>query len=82
MKSYIKLYDYYVSFKNLSNENHFLHIEKDNKFSHGIYVTETYIILGTFNVFKPTNEIYEVLKDLVKIAKQNENNLFVSLKQG
>ena len=82
MKSYIKLYDYFISFKNLNPGENFYHIEKDYKFSHGIYVTETYIILGTFNVFKPTNEINEVFKDLLKLIKQYESNLFVSLKQG
>ena len=82
MKSYIKLYDYFCSFKNLNIGDNFFHIEKDNKFSHGIYVTETYLFLGTFNVFKPTNEINDVFKNLAKVVKQNENNLFVSLKQG
>ena len=82
MKSYTKLYDYFISFKNLNPGENFYHIEKDYKFSHGIYVTETYIILGTFNVFKPTNEINEVFKDLLKLVKQYESNLFVSLKQG
>ena len=81
MKSYIKLYDYFISFKNLNAGDNFYHIEKDNKFSHGIYVKETYIILGTFNVFKPTNEINEVFKDILKLLKQYESNLFVSLKQ-
>jgi len=33
-------------------------------------------------VFKPTNEINEVFKDLLKLVKQYESNLFVSLKQG
>ena len=82
MKSYIKLYDYFISFKNLNTGENFYHIEKDYKFSHGIYVTETYIIFATFNVFKPTNEINEVFKDLLKLVKQYESNLFVSLKQG
>ena len=80
MKSYIKLYDYFISFKNLNVGDNFYHIEKDNKFSHGIYVTETYIILGTFNVFKPTNEINDAFEELLKLVKKYENNLFVSLK--
>ena len=80
MKSYIKLYDYFISFKNLNIGENFFHIEKDKKFSHGIYVTENYIILGTFNVFKPTNEINDVFEELLKLVKKYENNLFVSLK--
>ena len=58
----------------------FFHIEKDKKFSHGIYVTENYIILGTFNVFKPTNEINDAFEELLKLVKKYENNLFISLK--
>ena len=80
MKSYIKLYDYFISFKNLNIGENFFHIEKDKKFSHGIYVTENYIILGTFNVFKPTNEINDAFEELLKLVKKYENNLFVSLK--
>ena len=80
MKSYIKLYDYFISFKNLNIGENFFHIEKDKKFSHGIYVTENYIILGTFNIFKPTNEINDAFEELLKLVKKYENNLFVSLK--
>ena len=82
LKTYIKLYDYYCNFKNLNSGDSFYHIEKDRKYSHGIYVTESYIIFGTLNVFKPTNEINDVFKDLAKVVKQYESNLFVSLKQG
>ena len=80
MKSYIKLYDYFISFKNLNIGENFFHIEKDKKFSHGIYVTENYIILGTFNVFKPTNEINDAFEELLNKVKKYENNFFVSLK--
>ena len=82
LKSYIKLYDFYISFsKNMNNPDNFYHIEKDNKFSHGIYVNENFIIFGTFNLFKPNDEITEVLKDTAKIIKQYETNFFISLKQ-
>ena len=80
MKSYIKLYDYFISFKNLNIGENFFHIEKDKKFSHGIYVTENYIIFGTFNVFKPTNEINDAFEELLKLVKKYENNFFISLK--
>ena len=82
LKSYIKLYDYYSSFKkSLNNSDNFYHIEKDNKFSHGLYVNENYIIFGTFNLFKPNDEITEVFKDSAKLIKQYETNFFISLKQ-
>ena len=81
LKSYIKLYDYYISFKkNLNNPDNFYHIEKDNKFSHGLYSNENYIIFGTFNLFKPNDEITEILKDSAKFIRQYETNFFISLK--
>ena len=80
LKSYSKLYDYYITFKNLNSGDKFFHIEKDNKYSHGIYVNDSYIIFATLNVFKPTNEINEVFKEIIKMAKQYEGNLFVSMK--
>ena len=43
-------------------------------------MTENYIIFGTFNVFKPTNEINDAFEELLKLVKKYENNLFVSLK--
>ena len=81
LKSYIKLYDYYSSFKkSLNNSDNFYHIEKDNKFSHGMYVNDTYIIFGTFNLFKPNDEITSVFKESIKLIKQYDTNFFVSLK--
>jgi hypothetical protein len=82
LKSYIKLYDYYCSFsKSLNNSDNFYHVEKDSKFSHGLYINDTIMIFGTFNLFKPNDEIIEVLKDSVKLIKQYETNFFISLKQ-
>jgi hypothetical protein len=82
LKTYIKLFDYYSSFsKNLNNPDNFYHIEKDNKFSHGIYINENFIVFGTFNLFKPNYEISETLKESAKLAKQYETNFFISLKQ-
>lgn len=81
-KSYIKLYDYYCSFsKSLNNSDNFYHVEKDSKFSHGLYINDAIMIFGTFNLFKPNDEIIEVLKDSVKLIKQYETNFFISLKQ-
>ena len=82
LKSYIKLHDYYITFsKNMNNPDNFYHIEKDNRFSHGMYVNDNFIIFGTFNLFKPNDEIVEVLKDSIKLIKQYETNFFVPLKQ-
>ena len=82
LKSYIKLYDYYCSFsKSLNNSDNFYHVEKDSKFSHGLYINDAIMIFGTFNLFKPNDEIIEVLKDSVKLIKQYETNFFISLKQ-
>ena len=67
LKSYSKIYDYYITFKNLNSGDKFFHIEKDNKYSHGIYVNDSFIIFATLNVFKPTNEINEVFKEITPI---------------
>ena len=65
----------------MNNPDIFYHIEKDNKFSHAIFVNEYFIIFGTFNLFKPNDEINEILKDSAKLIKQYETNFFISLKQ-
>jgi hypothetical protein len=38
------------------------------------------MILGTFNLFKPNDEITSVFKELIKLIKQYDTNFFVSLK--
>ena len=80
-KSYMKLYDYYCTYnKNMSIGDSFYHVEKDKRYSHGIYVTETYIIFGSFNPFKLSNEINDVFKEIVRILKQYEINFFIPTK--
>ena len=80
-KTYVKLFDFYNSVVNsIHNADSFFHIEKDNKFSHGIYVTETFMIFGTFNYFKPNDEITEIFKNTIKLIKQFETNFFISFK--
>ena len=80
-KTYMKLYDYYCTYsKNMNIGDTFYHVEKDKRFSNGIYVTETYIIFGSFNAFKLSNEINDVFKEIVKIIKQYESNFFITTK--
>ncbi len=53
ISQYIKLYDMFNSLStNTINIDNYFHIEKDNNYTHGILVTDTYVILGTYNVFK------------------------------
>ena len=81
MNEYIKLYDMFNSMNtNTINVDNYFHIEKDSKYSHGILVTDTYIIMGTYNVFKSNEEICQLLKEAAKLIKNNESNFFVSLK--
>ena len=81
LKSYMKLYDYYSTYsKNMGIGDTFYHVEKDKRYSQGIYVTETYIIFGSFNAFKLSNEINDVFKELVRTLKTYENNIFISTK--
>ena len=78
---YIKLYDMFNSMNtNTVNVDNYFHIEKDIKYSHGILVTDTLVILGTYNIFKSNGEICELLKDTAKLIKNYENNFFVTFK--
>jgi hypothetical protein len=78
---YIKLYDMFNSMNtNTINVDNYFHIEKDNKYTHGIYVTDTYVILGTFNLFKSNEEVCELLKEIAKLIKTNDGNFFANFK--
>jgi hypothetical protein len=78
---YVKLYDVFNSMNtNTINVDNYFHIEKDHKYTHGIYVTDTYIILGTFNLFKSNEEVYELLKEIAKLIKSHDTNFFINYK--
>ena len=81
LNEYIKLYDMFNSMNtNTINVDNYFHIEKDSKYSHGILVNETYIVMGTYNVFKSKEEICQLLKETAKLVKTYESNFFVSFK--
>ena len=81
LNEYIKLYDMFNSMDtNTINVENYFHIEKDNKYTHGIFVTDSYIILGTYNIFKSNEEVCELLKETSKLVKMNEGNFFVTFK--
>ena len=65
---------------NTINVDNYFHIEKDQKYTHGIYVTDTYIILATFNLFKSNEEVYDLLKEIAKLIKSHDNNFFINFK--
>ena len=78
---YIKLFDVYKSMNSTNiYVSNFFHIEKDNKYIHGIYVTGFYIIFGSFNLFKSDEEIVELFNETNKILKSAENNFFINIK--
>ena len=82
ISQYIKLYDMFNSLStNTINIDNYFHIEKDNNYTHGILVTDTYVILGTYNVFKSNIEVCQLLKETAILIKSNESNFFVALKQ-
>ena len=59
IREYIKLYDMFNSMNtNTINVDNYFHIEKDNKYSHGILVNDSYVILGTYNIFKSNFGIF------------------------
>ena len=78
---YVRLYDMFNSMNtNTINVDNYFHIEKDQKYTHGIYVTDAYIILATFNLFKSNEEVYELLKEIAKLIKTYDNNFFINFK--
>ena len=78
---YIQLYDMFNSMNtNTINVDNYFHIEKDQKYTHGIYVTDAYIILATFNLFKSNEEVYDLLKEIAKLIKSHDNNFFINFK--
>ena len=78
---YIKLHDMFISMNTTTVDvDNYFHIEKDNKYTHGIYVTDTYAIFGTFNLFKSNEEVHGLLKEIAKLIKSHDGNFFVNFK--
>ena len=78
---YIKLYDMFNSMNtNTINVDNYFYIEKDQKYTHGIFVTDTYVILGSFNLFKSNEEVVELLKEIAKLIKGHDTNFFINFK--
>ena len=78
---YVKLHDMFISMNTTTIDvDNYFHIERDNKYTYGIYATDTYTILGTFNLFKSNDEICGLLKDLAKLIKSHDSNFFVNFK--
>ena len=78
---YIKLYDMFNSMNtNTINVDNYFYIEKDQKYTHGIYVTDTYVILGSFNLFKSNEEVVELLKEIAKLINGHDTNFFINFK--
>ena len=80
-EKYIKLYDMFNSMNSITiNIDNYFHTEKDNKYTYGILSTDTYVILGTFNIFKSDEEVCSLLKEIAKLLKANESNFFITFK--
>ena len=78
---YVKLHDMFISMNTTTIDvDNYFHIERDNKYTYGIYATDTYTILGTFNLFKSNEEVCALLKDLAKLIKSHDSNFFVNFK--
>ena len=78
---YIKLHDMFISMNTTTVDvDNYFHIEKDNKYTHGIYVTDTYAIFGTFNLFKSNEEAHGLLKEIAKLIKSHDSNFFINFK--
>ena len=78
---YVKLHDMFISMNTTTIDvDNYFHIERDNKYTYGIYATDTYTLLGTFNLFKSNEEVCALLKDLAKLIKSHDSNFFVNFK--
>ena len=78
---YVKLHDMFISMNTTTIDvDNYFHIERDNKYTYGIYATDTYTILVTFNLFKSNEEVCALLKDLAKLIKSHDSNFFVNFK--
>ena len=78
---YIKLHDMFISMNTTTVDvDNYFHIEKDNKYTHGIYVTDTYAIFGTFNLFKSNEEVHGLLKEIAKLIKRYDSNFSINFK--
>ena len=78
---YRKLHDMFISMNTTTVDvDNYFHIEKDNKYTHGIYVTDTYAIFGTFNLFKSNEEVHGLLKEIAKLIKSHDSNFFINFK--
>ena len=80
-KIYGRLYDMYnLQDSSTINLNNFIHLEKDDDFIHAILSKGNLIILASFNIFKPYDEINKILNDLSYMIKGYENNFFIYVK--
>ena len=78
---YIKLHDMFISMNTTTVDvDNYFHIEKDNKYTHGIYVTDTYAIFGTLNLFKSNEEVHGLLNEIAKLIKSHDSNFFINFK--
>lgn len=81
-KVYGKLYDLYNSQdSSMINLNNFFHFEKDSNYAHVLFTNENYILMATFNLFKSSEEIFNICKDIFKIVRSYESNFFITIKQ-
>lgn len=79
---YGKLYDLYNSQdSSMINLNNFFHFEKDSNYAHVLFTNENYILMATFNLFKSSEEIFNICKDIFKIVRSYESNFFITIKQ-
>ncbi len=80
-KIYGRLYDMYnLQDSSTINLNNFIHLEKDEDYIHAILSKGNLIILASFNIFKPYDEINKILNDLSYMIKGYENNFFIYVK--
>jgi hypothetical protein len=77
LKAYSKLFDVYK--QNIGSANFMYYIKNEN-YLHTITTNESFILFSTFNFFKEYDEVSELLNEILKTIKTNENYFFIKLK--
>ena len=74
---YCKLYDIYINLSN-NNPNNFFHMEKNEEYTNIIYTNETYIIFGSFSLFKEVDEVSNLIQSILKSIKSKEAYFYIN----
>jgi hypothetical protein len=77
LEAYSKLHDIYKQSNIGINKKDFFYFSKNENFLHTIIANENFILFSSFNFFKEFEEVSELLNEILKTIKTNENYFFI-----